>query len=826
MRSSRSFSFFSKVRRGACFAGVDIFKLLIPVFCASFSLAEEVPQSIAAFAEKYCFQCHDVEKAKGDFRMDDLPWDLAHRDRREQWDLVYEYVADGDMPDKKADAHPGEGEVDLFLGQLEAAMAVADQEAKVGGTPIRRLNRIEYLNTMRDLFGIRMIKFPASFPEDGSEAEFDTMPEGLFLSPAVMDAYHEVATLIADRVAPLPNPRTYRSKMAVHEIGGDATRRWFGPDEEYLKFTGLNYSGWVGALWDSLFVAPESGVYRVRMLANAQAETGADGKPFRLSFHAFDPTEEQLPKRYIRGRATPVGEVNVPAGSPTWITCDIRMEAGETFHLYCDNRLPEGEYTQVAVNRGQVNADYAAVKKRSEPTVELREMEVEGPVDTLPRVKAFFGAYPPRLNRAELERRLLPLAARAFRRPLTRDEKKTLISTVLEHGRQIGKPEYAWHYGIRRILCSPDFLYREAEPSDQPAQLSQHALASRLSYTFWSTMPDAELLQLADDGRLSKTNVLRSQVQRLLADPKSAQFIKHFTGQWLGNRLVESINVCDNRHQWDENVRYGFARSTEMFFEEILRDNLPIATFVDSDFTYANNAMRTIWGFEGSRSLDQIAADQRQSLIWPEPDRIDLSQLPKGVPDHVSTRGGLLGLPGPLTVTGDGVESSPILRGVWVLENLFGQGPPPPPKNVPALDIDTSQATSVRETLALHQKEDTCAKCHRDIDPIGLALENYDGIGGWRDTYLGEKRPIDVSSITPEGHALNGPQSIKDDLLARPEYFTRCLITKFLEYSAGRELSVGDERIVEALVDAEPEDGYRFRDLIIAAIMSEVFLAK
>lgn len=758
--------------------------------------------------------------------MDNLPWDLTDKHSREQWDLVYEYVELGDMPEEEAEKHPDADTLQSFLTQVKVAMKEADQQAPVGGTPLRRLNRNEYLNTVRDLFGIRMINLPASFPEDSSEAHFDTMPEGVFLSPAVMEAYHEVATMIADRMAPLPSSENYASHMTVGEIGGDAGRRWFSPDGDYLMFTGLNYSGWVGALWDPLFIAPESGVYRVHLLANAQAEIGKDGKPFRLSFHAFDPTEEQLPKRYIRHRASQVGRVEVPAGEPQWITAEVRMEAGETFHVYCDNRLGAQEYNEVAVNRAAVNVDIKAVKARREPTVELREMKVEGPVDILPRVKEYFGTYPPRLNRRELNRLLIPLATRAYRRPLTPDEKETLIDSVLKHGRIVGKSEYAWHYGIRRILCSPAFLYREAEPKDQPTPLSQYALASRLSYTFWSTLPDQELLQLANEGRLTESTILRAQIKRLLAHPRSQQFIKHFTGQWLGNRLVESINVCDNRYVWDDNVRYGFVRSTERFFEEILRENLPINTFIDSDFTYANNAIQTVWGIEGARPLDRIAADQRQSLIWPEPERVDLTNLPETTPDHVRARGGILGLHGPLTVTGDGVESSPILRGVWVLENLFGKRPPPPPKDVPALDIDTSQATNIRETLALHQQLDSCAKCHRDIDPLGLALENYDGIGAWRETYLDEASVIDAVSVTPEGHQLNGPQSIKDYLLQNREFFTRCLITKFLEYSAGRNLSVGDERIVGDLVAAEPQAGYRFEDLLIAATMSEVFLTK
>ncbi|MEM9368399.1 MAG: DUF1588 domain-containing protein [Planctomycetota bacterium] len=275
-------------------------------------------------------------------------------------------------------------------------------------------------------------------------------------------------------------------------------------------------------------------------------------------------------------------------------------------------------------------------------------------------------------------------------------------------------------------------------------------------------------------------------------------------------------------------MRYGFVRSTEMFFAEVLRNNLPIATFVDSDFTYANNAMRVVWGMRTKRdkNLLEIAARQRQSLVWAEPERISLTEPEPATPAHVLERGGVLGLPGVLTVTGDGVESSPILRGVWVLENLFGRAPTPPPKDVPALDVDTSQATSVRETLAAHQRIESCTKCHRNIDPLGLALENYDAIGGWRDSYVGDASPIDANATMPDGTQLNGATSIRKRLLAQPETFTRCLLTKLLEYGTGRELSVGDRRIVDELVASEPQDGYRFQELIVAATTSKVFGTK
>lgn len=802
---------------------VDVCAILCPLWLCAVVRAK-TPEQVATFAREFCIECHSAEVQKGDFRIDMLPWKLSDTHAREQWDLVYDYVADGDMPTKKASEQPSAETRAAFLDALSVGFSKADQSAKVGGTPVRRLNRIEYLNTVRDLFGFRRIDLPLSFPDDATHEEFDTMSAGLFLSPAVMEAYHETATDIADRFVPLPNPPTYQSHLTAKTIGGDETRRWFGPNQEFLKFTGFNHSGWVGALWDSQFVAPASGVYRVQLLANAQAELGADGKPLRLSFYAFDPTEEQLPKRYRVDRATLVAEVEIPSGDPGWVKCELPLEAGETFHVYCANRLPNDAYSVSDQNRSEVNRELARLKKREEPTVELREMKLNGPVAVLPRITRFFETWPPKLDRAELESKLLPVASRAFRRPLTDGESDKLIAAVLQHGAQVENPEFAWHYAIRRILCSPEFLYREAEDADQ---LSDFALASRLSYFLWSTMPDQELLDLAAAGKLSEPGTLAAQTRRLLADPRANQFVKHFSGQWLGNRTVKAINVCDNRYQWDDNVRYGFVRSTEMFFEAVLRENLPISSFIDSDFTYANTAMQIVWGMKPTKdkSLGAVASRQRQSLVWPEPERVSWAESTSVLPEHVRGRGGVLGLPGVLTVTGDGVESSPILRGVWVLENLFGQHPPPPPKDVPALDIDTSEATNVREVLKAHTQLETCAKCHRDIDPLGLAMENYDAIGGWRTSYPGKEK-IDPNAVMPDGTALSGVHSIKQHLLKNRETFTRCLATKLLEYGAGRKLSVGDQRVVDGLVEREPEAGYRFQDLIEEAVLSEVFRAK
>lgn len=346
-------------------------------------------------------------------------------------------------------------------------------------------------------------------------------------------------------------------------------------------------------------------------------------------------------------------------------------------------------------------------------------------------------------------------------------------------------------------------------------------------------MPDAELLGLASTGRIAEPEVLRDQVLRMLADPKGQRFVQDFTGQWLGNRELATLMVCDDRYVWNEPLRYGYIRSTEMFFDEMLRKNHSIRMFIDSDFTYANLPMRMVWGFPGKHpAMSQIESDLAQSHIWPEPERLDLTSLPGGVPPDVVHRGGILGLPGVLTLTGDGVESSPIRRGVWVLENLYGTPPPPPPENMKALVTDTTGARTVREIMAAHQDSTSCASCHSRIDPVGLALENYDAAGNWRTVYFRphleqsvpfSPEPVDTTSELPDGVRLAGPQDLKQHLLAHSGMFTRCLATKLLEYATGRRMSVGDARIVDQIVQDEPGDGYGFRDLLVALVQSEVF---
>ena len=721
-----------------------------------------------------------------------------------------------------------------FSAEVRALLASGEPES--AGGLVRRLNRIEYLNTLRDLFQIREIRLPVTFPDDPPGQRFDTMAEGTYLTPGHLDAYQQVAIDIADRMVPLPGMPVAKFASVRSSIGQDPSRtKYFlrEGDETGLYFTGVNIAGWSGALWDRAFIAQASGVYRVRIKASAEAESGADGRPLRLGFYALNPSDYDLPKRALRVDLPRVGELHVSNLEPTVLETEVHLEKGENFQVYCENRLSK-QYPPALIRTPGNTLDLRRLlatylnesQASAEPTIRFESIEISGPIGPLPRQVRFLGGRDPAAGREYAEAILLPLAERAFRRPLTASEREDLISGVLGHAQGAVDPAYGIHYGIRKILLSPQFLYRESGFG----ALDDYGLASRLSYFLWSSMPDARLLELAGTGRLKRADVLDAEITRMVRDAKAQQFVKHFTGQWLGNRKASAVMVCDVRHVWSELIRHGMVRASEMFFDEILQQNRSVRTFIDSDFTYANEPMRIAWGMPGNEvDLHRLEADQRQSLLWPEPERLEFASLGPDVPAHVKTRGGVLGLSGVFAATGDGVESSPILRGVWVLENLLGRPPPPPPSDVPALVADISQAKSVREVLAAHQKIQSCAVCHSAIDPIGLALENYDAAGGWRTSYYREEGstspqlPVQAVSEMVDGTKLTGAQDLKDYIMANQADFTRTLTGLLIEYGTGRELTADDHHVVRRIVADEPTGGYGLRDLIAQIVSSEAF---
>ena len=384
------------------------------------------------------------------------------------------------------------------------------------------------------------------------------------------------------------------------------------------------------------------------------------------------------------------------------------------------------------------------------------------------------------------------------------DELKVLVDLVRQrHAR--GDPEpAAIKAGLKAALCSPSFLYLQ----EKEGELDNYALASRLSYFLWSCMPDDALLALAAQGDLRQPAVLEAQARRMLADPKADMFIRQFTARWLQLYKIGSMppDADAFRDYYVDGLEESMKQETRLFFRSVLEDNLPIQSFLDADFTYVNGGLARLYhipGIKGSQFQKVTLTDAR--------------------------RGGLLGQASVLTASANGIDTSPVIRGIWVLENILGTPPNPPPPDVKPLEPDIRGATTIRDQLQKHREIPACAGCHAKIDPLGFALENFDPIGGWRDTY-GRGRttalPVDASGQLPDGREFADVTGLKKILLARQDQFARCLTEKLLVYATGRSLEPSDRQDITCILDETKAKGSGLRDLILALVQSPPFRSK
>ena len=392
-------------------------------------------------------------------------------------------------------------------------------------------------------------------------------------------------------------------------------------------------------------------------------------------------------------------------------------------------------------------------------------------------------------------------AERAFRRPVAPEKLDRLMELA---GRKRGQTGI--QLAVEAVLCSPQFIYM----IEAPGPLDDHALATRLSYFLWSSLPDDELRKLADAGTLNAPAVLEAQTLRLLKDPRSKAFVQRFAGQWLG---LHDIGIMQPDKavfpDYDEALEDAMRRESELFFADILENDRSILTFLDSDFTMLNDRLARHYGIAGVKG--------------PSFRRVSLQ--PK------DRRGGVLGQASVLSITSDGVRSSPVMRGVWILNNLLGDPPEPPPDDVPDLEPDTRGTVTKRQELAQHRSVESCNSCHRKIDPLGFALENYNAIGQWRTQYPREDKTAQRIPVDPAGRLANGPKfgsfaEFKRQLMGEGDTFSRCLSEKLLTYAIGRRLDFGDEKAVDELVDALPKSKHGFRSLIIRVVQSGPFRNK
>ena len=776
------------------------------------------------FLKNYCIQCHGPDKQKGDRRFDQLTGDFTQLAEAEAFQEILDQLNLGEMP-PEGKPRPNPPDLKLLVAQLTESLARARAAAteNSGKVVLRRLNREEYRNTIRDLFGLKMVDFDptTTFPPDDTIEGFDNVGEGLVTSDHLLRNYLYAARQVADKVVrPGPKPEMIRYEKAneaptntLEKDARAAAGRMFIKFRQPLGIMQL----------DKRRGVPAAGEYVIRFSARAIRRKSRykdedlrynSNEPMRLSV-SIDSRELGATAHRI------IGEYNIPDDRTVEIEHRVWLEKGFTFHVHWANG-PHGSFKRIMRKvLPKYNPDALMLARNphevylgSGPELHVKTLAIEGPFyKTWPPIgfARYFPHPPEEPDIAYLEESLVRLASQAFRRPVKREEVESYLRLAREH---LVRHENFWdaaRYGVQALLTSPQFLYLvETETPDESAvmgdvPLSNHELANRLSYFLWSSMPDYELRKAADEGELTKPLVLQRHVERMLNDDKTVSFIHNFTGQWLDLRELGTMppDPESNKIYYSDNLEEAMRQETRLFFAHIMKQNRSVLEFIDADYTFANSALARHYGIqmETGRGFQRIV-----------------------IPGDAN-RGGVLGQGSILTATSNGVETLPVSRGMWVLENLLGIHPNPPPPDIEPIEPDTRGVTTIRQKMEKHRSTATCYECHRKIDPFGLALENYDHLGVWRDSY-NKALPIDSAVELPDGSRLTGPTGIKQFILARPEQFTRCLTEKLLVYALGRRLSFNDRDDVEHIVDQVSLQQYGLRTLIHQIVSSKVFHSK
>lgn len=846
------------------------------VFLCSCTLrADTYLESVKPFLKEYCINCHGPEKQKGDRRYDNLTNDFADPDALILWQDIVDLINLGDMPpEEEKQPTPSDriAVVDWITGKLE--VAYADHKSNDQKTVLRRLNRTEYNNTVRDLLKLEplLIDPTESFPPDEVEENFNNIGAALITSDFLLQGYLDAAEAYieqAARVGPKPDTKRYSFEAPFYPARNRRDGKDVAGEYQHIRKNTTDQDGfmWLSKLEEGV---PESGYYKLRFKASAinrdypypESIVGTNkNEPLRVDVIAGSRAYGELEFRTSSDRK--VAGFVIADNKPEWYETRIWLDKGyqprltfpngpnrvkpmrktlvhrypeafqELIHnwtvpgdgLYpypieeAESRRIEAEKNRIATTVGRVlntegtgnlfnkSEGWAAFFRGYHgPRIRVYEINLSGPhYDSwpTPSYKALFGNYKPTMGnaRAILQR----FASAAFRKPAT-DENVDILFDLVKNKFESGASAFeALKIGFRAVLCSPDFLYLQ----EDDGQLDDFALASRLSYFLWSTAPDEELLKLASKGKLSDPKILRKQTLRMLKNDRSKAFTDQFTSRWLELYKIGTMPPSDKEFKtyYVDGLEHSMKRETQTFFRYLLQKNLPITEFLESDFTFVDGGLARLYGFEGINGPDM----QKVSL------------------KSDSRRGGLLGHASILTASANGIDTSPVIRGIWVLENILGTPPSPPPPDVEPLEPDIRGATTIRDQLDKHREVETCFECHRKIDPLGFALENYNPIGGWRDHYPrgSQKGPlIDASGQMPNGQAFAGVEEFKTVLMDRKDQFARCLTEKMLAYSTGRTLEFTDRPEVDGILEDLENQGLGLRDLVLLVVESDAFLTK
>ena len=756
------------------------------------------------FFYEHCLHCHCASDAKGGLRLDTLDSDLTKPATFDTWRKVVQRIQSGEMPPVD-ESRPKPEQIAQLVSELTSRLnTAAAQKRAEGRVVLRRLNRVEYENTLCDLFDAK-VSVKEMLPEDAISQGFDNVGTALNISPVLMERYLEAADAVLDAaIKPVHSMEIKTERFDLY----DSLPKWFiagvwKRNEGVILFRNSGDS----ATDLRQFKAPAPGRYRFRISASAHNSES----PIPMAVLLGNFVVSGNPTRHL-------GYFDAPPGEPAVIEFEERLLAkNETIKV-----------TPVALPF--VYLKHETMLEYPGPGLHIHWMEVEGPFpDPWPTesYRRVFGDVDPKTGTlADAEKLLHDLLPRAFRRPVTDGEEKSFVALVaasIESGQSY---ETSLRAGIKAVLASPKFLYFREESG----VLNAFALASRLSYFLWSTMPDQTLLDLARTGELLKTEVLRTQVDRMLQHPKAQSFTENFTGQWLSLRDIDSTTPDKGLYpEFEEFLKWSSVQETRRFFDELLKEDLSVRNFVHSDFAMLNGRLAAHYGIP-----DVHGVVFRKVALRPEYHR-------GGVLTHASV----------LKVTANGTSTSPVLRGAWVLDRIMGRPVPPPPPNVPAVEPDIRGATTIREQLAKHRATENCAGCHSQIDPLGFDLENFDVIGGWRDRYrvvadqkdwvknrvgplakylagyqFGLGCTVEAADVLPDGRSFVDIDELKQLLLADPEQIARCVTEKLVTYATGQPVAFVDRQAVDKILAESKDSDYGLRTLIQAVVASELFRSK
>ena len=791
-----------------------IFALALSIGAAAQAPTDANAHQAEATLSRYCVACHNPSVRNADLNLHGL--DLqAVGEQSDSWERVITKLRTRTMP-PVGQPRPTDETYDALAGWLESRI---DQHAAANPNPGRtdafhRLNRAEYANAVRDLLALE-VDVNALLPADDiGRSGFDNIADALTVSPALMERYLSAARKTA-RLAVGETPLTpvahnyyvpiqlWQSDQMSADLpfgsrGGVAARHYFPVSGEYDLEVRLhrNYVNYVRG-----------------MGSRHELQVRLDGSLVRtFTFGGQEPDVLQAPASYAGNQF----------GDPAW----------EQYMLFADSNLR----VRFEAEAGRHIVGVSFVRKFSEPegvlqprqTVfasavnEMRDgnaavervaitgpFESRGPGDT-PSRRRLFTCAPAADEKACARETLSSLARFAYRRPVAAADVDTLMG-FYRSGRGGGGFDAGIQLALERLLISPDFLFRiERDPADRaPAsvyQLSDIELASRMSFFLWSSIPDAELLEVAEHGDLRDPAMIEQQTRRMLADPKAKALVANFAGQWLYLRNLRGV-VPDGATfpEWDENLREAFLRETELFVGSLIREDRSMLDLLRADYTFANERLAKHYG------IPRVYGSHFR--------RVQLDG------ELAQRRGGILGHGSLLTVTSYPNRTSPVLRGKWLLANILGTPPPPPPADVPDLPDrgDSGQAATVRERLERHRADPACAGCHAPMDPLGFALENYDAVGKWRTT-ADAGLPVDASGVLPDGTRFEGPQGLRALLLdSRREQFVAAVTEKLLAYAIGRGTEFYDRPSVRGITRSAAAADYRWSSIIVGIVGSTPF---